>query len=54
MIRRILYCFIKLACLAAGLFLLLPLIDAASTGPEQPDLTALPDYNYMTEVWSIR
>lgn len=53
MIRRILYCFIKLVCLTAGLFLLLPLIDAASTGPEQPDITALPDYNYMAEVWNM-
>ncbi len=44
---------LKGVCLAVGLFLLLPLTAALFPNEKRPDLTALPDYNYMTDVWEM-
>ena len=53
MIRRFWLLAGKIVCLAVGLFLLLPFTASLLPDEKQPDLTALPDYNYMRDVWTM-
>lgn len=53
MIRTVLYIALKLICLTAGLLFLFPLIDASVPENSQPDMTVLPDYNYMADAWDM-
>ena len=53
MIRRFWLSAGKILCLAVGLFLLLPFTASLLPDEKHPDLTALPDYNYMMDVWTM-